>query len=113
MQKFKKLFLFWLSVVIAKANICPAGPLQEQTNPASSTIENVAAEPAKALYLTASEFGIEGLPQAAVPRRGPAGGRIERQIHGVLRGIVNGGQVVAGIHPPRHQVSGHHSSAHG
>ena len=63
MQKLKKLFLFWLSVVLANANICPAGPLQEQTNPASSAIENVAAEPAKALYLTASEFGIEGLPQ--------------------------------------------------
>lgn len=55
--------MLWLSVVLANTNICPAGPLQEQPRPASSAIENVAVEPAKALYLTASEFGIEGLPQ--------------------------------------------------
>jgi len=63
MPKTINVFALWLSVVLANADICAAVPFQEQTNPASSVNTNVAVEPAKALYLTAGEFGIEGMPQ--------------------------------------------------
>ena len=59
------LTLLVIAQTVARLTVyeCHAAPLQEQETVAPKSGENAASEPADAQYLTASEFGIEGLPQ--------------------------------------------------